>query len=182
MKRAFKKYTIVAGGTPQPLIGTTLGAATGPSGTDQNGDPSNVNVLVADSSMFRGGDWAVIGTTAGGDEERVFVQKVPDATHITVKGMAKAHLNGAFVRLGIQAQSVYVQTIQGNAAAIYIGTQALVKATLANVLAVLYFFAAPTQPVDWTDPTRSTPDGTETSDFWVDGTTGDGYLPSLTIN
>lgn len=180
-KRAFKLYTIAAGGTPQPLIGTKTSAATGPSGQDPNGDPSVVKVPVSDSSMFQNGDWAIIGSTANSDEERVLVQSVPDSTHIVVKGMALTHVTASYVRLSIFCQSVYVQTKQGNAGAIYVGLQGIVKATYANVLATLYFFASPTQPIDYTDPVRVGEDGADIGQYFCDGTTGDGYVPSLTI-
>jgi len=49
------------------------------------------------------------------------------------------------------------------------------------VVAVLYPFASPTQPIDYTDPYRVSQDGGDVGEYWVDGTTADGYLPSLTI-
>lgn len=181
MKRTFKKFTIVSGGTPQPLIGTTTSAATGPGGTDPNGDAAVVKIAVSDSSMFLNGDWVIIGSAANSDQERVLVQKVNDSTHITVKGMALAHVTASYVRLSVFCQATYVQTTQGNAAAIYLGTQSLVKATQANVIAVLYQFASPTQPIDYTDPYRVSQDAGDVGEYWIDGTTSDGYLPSLTI-
>jgi hypothetical protein len=180
-KRTFKKFTIVAGGTPQPLVGTTTTAATGPSGIDPNGDKTVVTVPVADSSMFLNGDWAIVGSLANGDEERVLIQKVKDATHIIVRKMDKTHVTGSYVRLAILCQAVYTQTSQGNTGAIYIGTEALVKSTQAGVIALLYPFASPTQPVDYTDPYRVSQDGGDVGEYFVDGTTGDGWLPSLTV-
>jgi hypothetical protein len=180
-KRVFKKYTIVAGGTPQPLIGTTISAATGPGGTDPNGDLSVVNVAVTDSSMFQGGDWAIIGSVANGDEERVWVKKVPDGTHVTVQKMALAHVNGSYIRLSIFCEAIYVQTTAGNAAIFYLGTQGLVKATYANVIAELIPVAASAvQPIEYTDPYYIADSG-DVGQYFVDGTTGDGWLPSLTV-
>jgi hypothetical protein len=179
-KRTFQQYSIAAGGTPQPLIGTTLSAAVAPGGTDPNGDPAPQTIAVASSAMFRNGDWAVIGTVAGGDAERVWIQSVPDSTHIKTR-ISKSHANGVYVRLAMACQSVYIQTKQGNAGAIYVGTEGMVKATPSGVITILYPFAAPTQPIDWSDPVEIGADGTTTADFWVDGTTGDGYMPSLTI-
>lgn len=182
MKRPTKSFTIASGGTPQPLVGTTLTAAAGPAGTDPNGDPSNQIVAVADSSMFRAGDWIVIGTSAAGDEERVLISTdIDDSTHIEIK-LAKNHLNGAFVRLSVLCQSVYVQTKAGNAGIIYIGTQGLVKATGVNVIAQLIAVAATgVQPIEFSDPIRVSPDASDIGEYWVDGTTGDGYLPTLTV-
>jgi hypothetical protein len=181
IKRTFKKFVVVSGGTPQPLIGTTLTAATGLGGTDPNGDQSIQIVAVADSSMFQAGDWIVVGSKANSDEERVLITTdVDDSTHIEVK-LTKTHVNGSYVRLSMMCQSIYVQTTQGNTGAIYLGTQGLVKATQANVAAVLYPFASPTQPIDYSDPYRVAPDGGDCGEYWIDGTTNDGYLPSLTI-
>jgi len=182
VKRTFKKFTVTTGGTPQPLVGTTTSAATGPGGTDPNGDSAVVTVPVADSSMFLNGDWVVIGSSANSDQERVFVQKVKDSTHINVKGMTLTHVNGSYVRLSVLCQAVYVQTTAGNTGVIYLGTQGIVKATYANVFAELIPVAATgVQPLDYTDPYRVSQDGGDVGEYFVDGVTGDGYLPSLTI-
>jgi hypothetical protein len=180
-KRTFKKFTIAAGGTPQPLVGTTTTAATGPGGTDPNGDPSVVTVAVTDSSMFFQGCRVVIGSIANSDEERVWVQKVPTSTSIVVQGMAKTHVTSSYVRLSLACEAIYIQTTPGNAANIYLGTQGLVKSTYANVIAVLINVAASgVQPLEYTDPYYMA-DAGDVSQYWVDGTTGDGYLPSLTV-
>ena len=181
-KRTFKKFQITAGGTPQPLVGTTTSAATGPGGTDPNGDLAIVSIPVTDSSMFKNGDWVVIGSVANSDEECVIVQSVPDGTHIKVKGMTKTHVTASYVRLSVLCMSVYVQTTAGNAAVVYVGTQGLVKATYANVIAELIPVAATgVQPIEFSDPFRVSQDGGDVGEYWVDGTTGDGYLPSLTV-
>lgn len=174
MIRAFKQFSIVAGGTPQPLVGTTLGAATLVSATPQS-------VLVADSSMFKQGDWAVIGTVAVGDEERQLVTKVVDATHIKVNQLEKAHANGAYVRSGILINSVYVQRDVSSAGGLlYIGAQGIVKATFANVVATL-FNSTTGQPIDFGDSRGDSTDAGSAGDWFIDGTTGDKYLPSFGV-
>jgi hypothetical protein len=181
LKRTTQKFTITTTNTIQPLVGTTTSAATGPGGTDPNGDSAVVTVAVTSSAMFLNGDWAIIGSIANGDEERVFVQKVKDSTHINVKGMTKTHVNGSFVRLAVLCQAVYVQTTQGNTGAIYLGTQSMVESTQVGVFAILYPFASPTQPIDYTDPYRVSQDGGDVGEYWITGTSGDGFIPSLTI-
>lgn len=172
--RTFKQFSIAAGGTPQPLIGTTLGAATVVSSTP-------VNVLVGDSSMFKSGDWAWFGTIAGSDEERQLVISVPDGTHIKVQKLDVAHLNGAVVRLGNLANSFYVQCKKGNAGSIFVGTQGMNKTGLVKVIAELLPFAAGVQPIDLGDTRSFGGNATSVGDLWVDGTTGDGYSPSVGI-
>lgn len=179
--RAFKAYTIAAGGTPQPLIGTTTTAATGPGGTDPNGDLSVVKIPVADSSMFQGGDWAIIGSTANADEERVWVKSAPDSTHIIVQKMALTHVTASYVRLSVMCQTVDVRTGNANTGGIYVGTEGLVKAGFINVIVVLYQVTSPAEPNDWSAPTRVGSDGQDVGQLWVDGTSADSYLPSLTI-
>jgi hypothetical protein len=179
--RAFKAYSVAAGGTPQPLIGTTTSAATGPGGTDPNGDSAVVKIAVADSSMFLGGDWAIIGVAANSDEERVWVQSVPDSTHITVKGMAKTHVTSSYVRLSVMCQAVDVRTGLANSGGIYVGTEGLVKTGFVNVIVVLNQVSSPTEPNDWSAPTRVGSDGQDVGQLFCDGTTADTYLPSLTI-
>lgn len=181
-KRTFKKFVVVSGGTPQPLIGTTLTAATGLGGTDPNGDQSIQIIAVADSSMFQAGDWIVVGSKANGDEERVLITTdVDDSTHIEVK-LTKTHVNGSYVRLSMMCQSIYTQTTKGNTGSIYIGTQGLVKATYTNVVSELIPVASSgVQPIEFSDPYRVAPDGGDCGEYFVDGTTNDGYLPSLTI-
>lgn len=181
MRRTFKKFTITAGGTPQPLIGTTTTAATGPGGTDPNGDFSVVKVPITDSSMFLGADRVVIGSVANGDEERVWIQSVPDGTHVVLQGMTKTHVTGSYIRLSITCEAMYVQTTAGNAGTIYLGTQGIVKATYTKVIAELIAVAATgVQPIEYTDPYYME-DAGNAGEWWVDGTTGDGFLPSLTV-
>lgn len=182
MKRTFLKYTITTTNTAQPLIGTTTTAATGPGGTDPNGDPAVVEVPVTSSAMFLNGDWVIIGSAANSDEERVRVQSVPDSTHIVLKGMAKTHLTSSFVRLAVFCAQVYVQTTAGNTGNIYIGTQGLTVSTYANVIAELVPVAATAvQPVDFSDPYYVGQDPGDVGEYWITGTGGDGYLPTVTI-
>jgi hypothetical protein len=45
----------------------------------------------------------------------------------------------------------------------------------------LYQVTSPTEPNDWSAPTRVGSDGQDVGQLWVDGTSADSYLPSLTI-
>jgi hypothetical protein len=175
-QRSFKYFQIAAGGTPQPLVGTTLTAAvTAPTNPD-----AVVSLSVADSSMFLKGDRVVIGSTGAADEEDAAVFSVPDGTHINVQDIENNHANGAYVRLGILINSLYIQEQDGNTGALFIGTSsALVKATGVFVIAKLQAVGAGVQPNEL-DSTRSglaNPD--QLGQIWIDGTTGDKYLPSV---
>jgi hypothetical protein len=186
MVRSFKKYTITAGGTPQPLIGTKTSAAVGPVPKPKEGvvGPSGLySIPVLDSSMFRTGDWARIGKPSTG-EERLYVISTPDTTHVQVKvpdfGITGTYLSGAYLRLSNLINSTYIQTIQGNAGPIYVGTQDnLSTSTLAFVISLLYPFATPTQPIEYRDGRSGLANADDIGQYWVDGTTADGYLPSF---
>lgn len=175
-QRTFKYFTIVSGGTPQPLVGTTLSAAlTAPLNPD-----TAVNAAVADSSMFLNGDWVVLEVDGAALEERVKVFNVPDSTHIKLVGVKNSHASGAIVRLGTAINSLFVQSKDGNAAPLFIGTSsAMVKAIGAFVIAKIVQVAAGTQPTEL-DSTRSGLANPDTmGQLWIDGTTSDSYLVSV---
>jgi len=183
--RTFKKFTIQAGGTPQPLVGTWVTASTGPSAADFQGE-TLANIPVNDSSMFKQGDYALFQTVTLTVPELVRVQKVPDSTHITVRGLVNVRTGGAFgtgdfVSLSLPINRPYIQSTPGNAALLYVGTAGIVKATFANVIATLQFVSAGTQPLEFVDGRNYTADPMQASDLWIDGTTSDGYLPSFGI-
>lgn len=181
-QRAFKYFTIAAGGTPQPLVGTTLTAAVVAQVTVPSTSPSDAlsTLPVADSSMFLNGDWVILDSTGAAGEERVQVFTVPDGTHIQVKGMKSNHANGAFVRLAQLMNSVYVQAKDGNVGALFIGTSsALVKATGAFVIAKLVQVAAGVQPVEFSSTRSGLANCDDLGQLWIDGTTADSYLPSI---
>lgn len=182
---AFKKFTVTAGGTPQPLIGSYITATTAVPGADFQGE-TLTNLPVNDSSMFEPGDMVLVQTVTNTVIERVRVQSVPDTTHIKVRGLVNTRTGGAFgtgdfVSLAVVVNWFYVQCIPGNAGTLYLGTAGLVKATLANVIAQLLPFGAAVQPIDFSDARTWGPNASDISDIWVDGNTGDGYLPSVGI-
>lgn len=181
MRRAFRYFSIGATNVAQPLIFTTLTAAV-PAGT------SGVQTYaVADSSVFQPNDWAIIGSSAGGDEERVLVTSIVDATHIKVvrrdnNGVFIAHANGAFIRLSMACATVYVQTKDGNAAAIFVGTQGVTTAGV-NATKKLQQVALAAQPTEFLDTFNadSGPNPIDVGEVWVAGTLNDQYLPSFGV-
>jgi len=185
--RTSKKFTIQAGGTPQPLVGTWITAGISPPTPDSAGN-TLTNIAVNDSSMFKDkhGDYAYIVSAALTLPERVLVQSVPDGTHITVRNLQNTRTGGAFgagdfVSLSLAVNSCYVQCTPANAAILYIGSQGIVKATYVNVIAILQPSGAAIQPFEFSDTRYYGPNPSASSDFWIDGTTGDGYLPSFGI-
>lgn len=179
-QRTFKYFSITAGGTPQPLLGTTTTAIVNPAPDSRS---PNVNIPVADSSIAVQGDYVVVGTPAGGITERRLVMKVPDATHITVEFLEHTFASGQIVRNGNTVNSVYVQTADGGVGAVFIGNSStMVKATGVGVIAKLQNVPLGSQPSDWGQSDAAGGMNPITlADFWVDGTTGDTYLPSFRL-
>ena len=179
-RRSFKYTVIAAGGTPQPVFGTTLTAAVGPVADQRVTYGKPTPLVVADSSLFRVGDWVIVDIPP--NEERIEVASVPDSTHITTQyPLAKSHASGKYVRLSDSVNAVYIQPLDGNADHLWIGTLAtMVKASGLGVFVKLIKAAAGVQPTDWTDPVGFPANAFTTGDYWIDGTTNDSYLPSFT--
>jgi len=180
--RAFKYFTLGVTGTAQPLIGTTLTAAVNPPApsASQIAISDQLTTLpVADSSMFIQGDWLMLDSTGAAVEERVLVMKVPDGTHVQVKGMQFAHVNGAFVRLASLANDIYIQPADGNTAAIMVGTSSLLTNAGAFAAKKLIFTTAGTQPQDMyiRRPNGQNPE--DLGQYWIVGTNPDKYLASF---
>jgi hypothetical protein len=179
MLRAFKYFSIAAAGTPQPLIGTTTTAAV-PATTD---DRNTFVIPVADGSMFRGGDWAIIGQPSTG-EDRLWVQSVSgnNVTVLAKNSLKNSYLSGAYLRLSAQINSTYVQTKDGNTGYLYIGTEdTMVKATFVFCVVKLAATAANGQPSEFHDGRSGLANADDCGQFWVDGTTGDEYAPTLGV-
>ena len=188
--KAFKYYTIQAGGTPQPLIGTYLTVAVTPAvvnyANQAGGNLNVVTLTVADSSMFLGAQYANITDPGTFASERVLVlNPPPSSTTLMVQGIQNAHPGGAYgtgawVAVGDHAQNIYVQSLDGNTGALYVGTKPqMVKATGVFVIAKLVQVASGTQPLDFGTSRQGLADTEPTSQYWIDGTTGDSYLPSI---
>jgi hypothetical protein len=175
-QRAFKYFSITAGGTPQPLVGTTLTAAlNAPTNPD-----TAVTATVADSSMFLAGDATRLESTGAATEERVRVFQVVDATHIQLVGVKFNHLSGIFVRLSISINSIYIQALDGNLGALYIGlSSAMVKATGVQVVAKLQLAGTGVQPFEFLSTRSGLANADDLGQLWIDGTTTDKYLPSV---
>lgn len=181
MKRTWKSFTVASGGTPQPIVGTltatALLAATAPQ-----------SIQVVDSSMFRRGDffWLDVGSNA----ERIMVTAIADGTHVSGI-VTKAHATGVTVALDPSFTALYVQTISGNNAAglvIFYPDQqfssqrvAPNKTGLVKAIAVLMAVTAPTQPIDFSTANNFGANPDSLGYYWIDGTTGDGYLVSVDI-
>lgn len=189
--QAFKYFTIQAGGTPQPLIGTVLStavtAAQAAALSLQGGLIQNsISLHVADSSMFIGAQYlSLIDPSTYATESKLRVMAVPDSTHVVVTGLKNAHPGGAYgtgswVALGNNAQQVYVQALDGNTGSLYLGTSAqMVTSTGVFVIAKLMKVGSGVQPYDFSTSRQGLADAESVSQYWIDGTTSDSYLPSL---
>lgn len=184
--RSYKQFAILLGGSPQPLVGTFITATTAPN-PPANPDGSSITTLpVSDSSMLMGGEDVFICSPTFTNPERTRVFKVVDGTHIQVKGLRFTRTGGAvgtgdWISVGALVNSVYVQSLAGNAGLLYLGNQGLNKTGLVHVVTTM-FNVTTGQPTDFTDIRRGAPDSTDACDWWIDGTTNDKYQASFGIN
>lgn len=183
--RAFKTYTVTSTGVPQPVIGTTTTSAITATGTSAQGQGATyVTIPVTDSSMFAIGDYAAIdnnSNTTTHVRERCRVMAVPNSTHITVEQLAYNHLSGCYVALGKAISVIYLQCLNGNAAALTLGTCGMNLTGNVNVIGAVGPSSLAGPPYDFTWPPGGglNLNGVDTSDFWITGTTGDGWLVSF---
>ena len=185
MNRTFKKFTVTAAGTPQPLVGTYVTTTSTLPAPDPQGEILTA-LTVNDSSMILQGDYVLLQSATNTNKEIGRVQKVVSSTVINVRGLALVRTGGAFgtgdfVSLAIPVNGVFVQATPGNAGLLYIGTVGMNKTGQVNVIATLQNFAAGTQPVFYNDSRYFTADPMGAADLWIDGNTSDGYLPSFPI-
>ena len=179
MIRTFKYVALTTPGVPQPCFGTTTSAAIAPASAGTN---SQVSIPVTDSSFFQPQD--PVNVDVGVNEERTLVVSVPDGTHIVVASLSKAHASGIFVRLTGPISAVYIQCIDGNTSAIFIGNKStMVKATGVGCIAKLQPVASGTQPIEFDSTIAGFPGPLSYGELWFDGTTaGDKILPSASVD
>ncbi len=174
MQRQFKPQALTAGGTPQPVLGTTTTAAVGPVGSQGN---TLQSIPVADSSLFIQSDWIVLDPL-GANPERLLVLAVVDSTHIKTQDVQFTHGSGVFVQLAVECA---IFTVQGvGAHEVYIGTAGLSKSA-GPYLYILQPVTPPAQPNVYQVNLGDGTDSIAVDDFWFDGTTADTILPSLTL-
>lgn len=182
--RSYKQFTILNGGTAQPLVGTRLTANSGLNSVNPDGSGFQT-LTVADSSMLMAGEEIFICTPTFTNGERVRCMKIVDATHILVKGLKFIHVGGAagtgeWVAFAGEVNSVYVQGAVGGAGLLYIGNQGLNKTGLVHVVKTI-FNVTTGQPSDFSDQLSEGPNASSAADWWIDGTTGDTYLPTFGV-
>lgn len=178
MLKTFKYYTITAGGTPQPLLGTTLTTAL----AAYSGENDQL-VTVGDTSMFFNGSWATFDS--GSNEERGLVDKIVSSTQMRVKFLKLAHAATVTVRLSISVNQIYVQTVDGAAGALFLfngpATTVFASSTGVGMVAKLLNVPASSPPIDFGSVVGTCMDANNTDYWWVDGTTADKYLVTLGI-
>lgn len=192
MNRSFKYFTIQAGGTPQPLVGSYLTAAV----TAAQVAAANVNgnimvpiaLAVADSSMFKQGDYLSVVDPGTYAMERVIVTSVPaGGNQVVVTGLQNTHPGGAYgvgawVALASLAQGIYLQGKDGNAGTLYLGTSPqMVTATGTYMMTQLKTAAAGSQPNQFATSLQGPANTEAVNEYWIDGTTGDSYLASIGV-
>jgi len=179
-KRTFKSFTITAGGTPQPLVGTLTTSALVPTAAPQS-------IPVSDTSMFRKNDnmWLDQGASA----EKIQVLKVIDTTHI--QGIVTlVHATSAMVALSINFTNLLVQPLVGNGNLVtifysdrqYTSAQVVSNTTgLINAIKQLEPVTSPAQPNEFNVQNQFGSNPDDLAFYQIDGTTGQSYLPSIDI-
>jgi hypothetical protein len=178
-KRTFKEFSITTTSTPQPLVGTLTTSA-----LIANSAPQAIPIADSSLVIFRKNDYVWIDQ--GSSAERIQVTSV-SAGFITGI-VTKNHLTGVTVALSIPFTGIYCQTIQGNAAdlVIFYPDQQFSAAQVAPNLAglikafvILYQVTSPTQPVDVGNANNFGANPDDLAYYWIAGTSGDSYLPSI---
>lgn len=189
--QAFKYFTIQSGGTPQPLIGSYLTAAVTQTQVTAAGMARDglvtlpITVAVADSSPFVGAQYAqIVDPTTYVTEGFLRVIAAPTSTSVLLQGILKPHPGGAYgtgawIALANYSQQIYVQAKDGNTGALYLGTSPkMVISTGVLVIAKLQTVTAGVQPTEFYTSRQGLADTEGLGQYWIDGTTGDAYLPS----
>lgn len=181
--RGFGYQTVL--GTPQPVFGTTLTAASAqPTPDPYTGDlsprsqPSSLTLAVTNPYIFRKGDKVIVG--AGSTFQQTNTTQLDTGTvtaintgasTITVAGLTRAHAAGEFVVLSIQTAIISIFAV---ANPLYLGEDFTVGAASKTLVALI-------------GPSGSYGIGISgsgnvfgTAHFWLLGTAADTFLPSLT--
>jgi hypothetical protein len=106
------------------------------------------------------------------------VKSITSATVLVIQGLKMSHAaTGEWVILNEDAGNVHIRPVV-NVAAISIGTGAFVSQTLIDILPITSAGAAPGYVFDAESIGLSQP--FQTSEFWVNGTASDTFLPRFT--
>jgi len=177
--RSFSYQSIQSTNVPQPLFGSWIAAAAGPSA-------GNVNVQLGSSSQFQVGDRVFIQDVLGtvSTMERPQVVAVPDGTHVTLSSLLFARTGGAigtgdYISVFAKTNAFYIQTKDGNTAAAFVGDSPLSRNTGVRCISKLVQVAAGLQPVDFSSTIYGLGNSLDVSQFFVVGTATDQYLPSF---
>jgi hypothetical protein len=141
-------------------------------------NPGPQTLGLTDASQFLVGDKARIDLGVAGDE---IVQILTISANNITAIFQNAHASGVSFALHKPCTSIYVQTLDGNTGAIYIGTSKnMVRATGVGVIVKLQPVSSGVQPVDFNTANNYGANAYSPDIFFVDGdNTGDKYLPSI---
>ena len=181
--RTFPKlFTLAVTNTPQPMIFTTFGASTIPSGPAPfpgGGQPPVVISVGAsgDESIFLDGDkvWLSPGTA---NAELADVVSIDTTGHTISCICQNAHTSGDFIQLAVPIAEFYLQPLDGNTAAIFIGNKSNMSTT-AWTVQKLQNVSSGQQPIDTTTGQFWGANPLSTGELWVYGTNPDKYRVSL---
>jgi hypothetical protein len=179
MIRTFKYFSILATGVPQPWVFTTCAQAVTAKAQLPQGD--QVNIAVADSSLFQVGDSVRLMNIDGTNDEAGTVVQIPSANVLGVKGIGLSHLVGAWVIMSTAANSPYLQAKLGNAAAFTIGAKWNMNPATGLWCTAVVAAQAAGQPYDYSTSRSGLANPDSMGNFWITGTAADSYLPSMGV-
>jgi hypothetical protein len=182
MQRTFRYIAIVSTGVAQPLIYTPLTAAvTGPL-EKYSGGSQLVSIPVTSSAIFVAKDYVTLMSLTGTNKERLMIESIPDSTHILVRGMTIARLATDLAVLSSTNVITTVQALDGNAAALGIANGPSGSLTTgAGLVFKMVQTASGTQPQYFSSALLGLGNAEFMDDFWMVGTAGDKYLPSVVV-
>lgn len=171
--RTFGVQTLT--GSAQPVLGDVLTAAL-PIPPDPTVDPI---ATVANTALYQVGDRITVDPYQA-NQDSYRVSRILSATtmQLSLEGtQGHAHATNAIIALAINSADIVIQELDGNAAAIVIGSDNTVTSVPGgNACYVLQKATSPTQANGFKLTNSTQGDNVNTADLWVIGTAADKYL------
>ena len=183
----------MAASASQPVFGTTMSAAgvlipDQYSGNTNPGSNQSLSYLTLTSvTGFRVGDLVVVGPKASFSAPVLLTAPLDAGTIkniagsvVTVQGLISTHASGEYVLLNEEAAFVYVEP-RVNTALLYLGTASTVASGDASTFDVLPIWTgAGTMPYYHQSSASDRTNPYKTSEFWVNGASGDTFIARYT--
>ena len=158
-------------GQAQPWFGDTLTAAIAVPASPT----SLIAVTVASTTRYKAGDRIYLDPGQA-NQDIVLVQQVLSATVLNciAEGQTiNSHANGALIQLAIAVIDVQMQAVDGNAGAVWLGSDKTVTVKNGSAFRQLQKVSGGQVPQDWRSTQGGTSDICRTNDGWMIGTASD---------